>query len=61
MSERQVRREHTYTCHNATTRLLHNTNYSKSANKSLAKAWDDSSQKNAFFWSSSSANHIGIV
>ena len=36
-SERQVSRERTYTCHNATTRLLHNTN-SKSANKSLPKA-----------------------
>ena len=38
-SERQVGRERssTYTCHNATTRLLHDTN-SKSANKSPAKA-----------------------
>ena len=37
-SERQVGGECTHTCHKATTRLLHNTNYSKSANKSLAKA-----------------------
>ena len=36
--EQQMGRERTYTCHKATTRLLHNTNNSKSANKSLAKA-----------------------
>ena len=35
-SERQVGREHTYTCYNTITRLLHYTN-SKLGNKSLAK------------------------
>ena len=36
-SERKIGGERTYTCHKATTCLLHNTN-SKSANKSHAKA-----------------------
>ena len=41
-------REGTYTCHNATTRLLHNNN-SKSANKSLAKAWHDKAKSTPAF------------
>ena len=54
-SERQMDVERTYTCYKATTRLLHNTS-SKSANKSLAKAWHDKAKSTPSFGAATSAN-----
>ena len=41
----QVGGELTHTCHQATNRLLHNTNPKSANSKSLAKAWHDKEEK----------------